>query len=61
MKKLFLAVGAVLASASNSFAAMDVSGVSFSLTNHEALGVLMLGATAGIWLIKSVVRMPGRG
>lgn len=36
---------------------MDVTGINFDLSSHEAIGLAILGAAAGIWLIKSVVAM----
>lgn len=60
-KKALLMFASVFFAASPAFAAVDITGITFSLSQHEALAALMLAAVAGIWLIKSLLRLPGRG
>ena len=41
--------------ASPAHAALDLTGVSFDLTNYESIAVLIITAFAGIWAIKRVM------
>ena len=52
-----LAVGLV----SNASAALDLTGVSFPLSDVEAVAALILAAAAGIWVIYKVLTLIRKG
>lgn len=65
MKKLFtmlsVAVVAVLSFASQASAAIDLTGITFPITDVEAVAALLLVAAAGIWVIYKVMGLIKRG
>lgn len=52
---------AVLASVTPSFAALDLTGVTFPLTDVEAVAALILAAAAAIWVIYKVLTLIRKG
>ena len=54
------AVVGVTLSATPSHAAVDLTGVTFPLTEIEAVAALILAALAGIWVIRRMFGLAGR-
>lgn len=52
---------AVLASVSPSFAALDLTGVTFPMTDVESVAALILAAAAAIWVIYKVLTLIRKG
>ena len=51
----------VIAFAGEAYAALDLTGVTFPLTDVEAVAALVLAAAAGIWVIYKVLTLIRRG
>lgn len=64
MKKLFTAVAAsgvgLLASASASFAALDLTGVTLDTTDVEAIMLVVIPALAVLWGFRKIVKTMNR-
>ena len=56
-----LLLAMAVAFASEAYAALDLTGVTFSLTDVEAVASLILAAAAGIWIIYKVLTLIRRG
>jgi len=55
VKKGLVAVGVLVSTTTNSFSAVDVSGVALDTAPVEAIAVIMLGGLGVIWVAKKVV------
>ncbi len=59
MKKIIgylgMGCGAVMVTAGNAFAALDLTGVSFDPANYETVAALIIVAFGTIWAIKRVM------
>lgn len=51
----------VLGLTSQAVAALDLTGVTFPMTDIEAVAALILAAAAGIWIIYKVLTLIRRG
>ena len=54
-------IAGVIASSSSAMAAVDLTGITFPVTEFEALAALILGAIAVLWVIRKLLALPGRG
>lgn len=60
MKKFLVGFGAVLASASSSFAAVDLTGITLDTTTPETLAATIIGGLAVMWGIRKVIKTINR-
>lgn len=65
MKKIFTMLSVVLSVAllfaSQASAAIDLTGITFPITDVESVAALLLVAAAGIWVIQKVMGLIRRG
>lgn len=54
---LIMALVGMFCVVGNAFAAIDLIGVTFPMTECEAIAALMLAALAGLWVIRKVLSL----
>lgn len=60
MKKIALIITGIMAMATNSFAAVDLTGVTMDTTTPETLAATVIGGLAVMWGIRKLIKLTNK-